>query len=92
MNMNEALDWAAKYAVDNKLFDAPLNARGYAVDRWTPPTPAEKLKIITDLANTVMSAPPSILDVSTVCAHGAIICAPCDHVPPSWRVFPLSAS
>lgn len=54
MNKVEALEWAADYVVRNKLFDAPVNQRGYPVDGWQNPTPAERAKIISDLADQAM--------------------------------------
>jgi hypothetical protein len=50
----EAMEWAARYIEREKLFDAPVNARGYTVDGWKPPTPAEKVRIITEIAEWVM--------------------------------------
>ena len=49
MNMQEALEWAADYADRSKLFEPIANQRGYA-DGWKPPTPAEKARVITELA------------------------------------------
>lgn len=90
MNMVEALDWAAKYAEENKLFAPVLNTRGYP-DGWTPPSPEQKLKIIKDLALTVFTASPSLIEeLAMKCDHGYVICVRCDHVPPSWRSFPLT--
>lgn len=57
MMMNEALEWAADYCERNKIFEAPKNERGYTRDGWTAPTPAEKARIITDLAKTVLDEP-----------------------------------
>jgi len=28
--------------------------------------------------------PPSVMDHALLCAHGAVICARCDFIPPSW--------
>ena len=56
MEMSEALEWAADYTVRNKLFDPVVNQRGYS-DGWKPPTPAEKMKIIKELAETVVTKP-----------------------------------
>lgn len=49
MNMQEALEWAADYAERNELFKPVANQRGYT-DGWKPPTPAEKVSVIKDLA------------------------------------------
>jgi hypothetical protein len=84
MDMAQALEWAAKFAEDTKLFEPVLNARGYA-DGWKPPDPHDKSVIITELAKTVVTPVVSLNDVSNVCMHGALICAPCDFIPPSWR-------
>lgn len=89
MNMTEALDWAAQYAKDNKLFEPDLNARGYVKDGWIAPSAETKLKVIKELAMTVYQA-PRLEDIATLCPHGAMICAPCDHIPPQWRSFPLT--
>jgi hypothetical protein len=55
--MQEALEWAADYAERNKLFAPIRNERGYA-DNWKPPTPADKLAVITQLAQST-AAPDS---------------------------------
>jgi len=28
---------------------------------------------------------PSIIDHANLCPHGAVLCAPCDFIPPSWK-------
>lgn len=53
MDLTEALEWAADYADRNKLFAPPMNQRGYPVDGWQNPTPAERTAIIKDLAQSV---------------------------------------
>jgi hypothetical protein len=55
--MQEALEWAADYAERNKLFAPVRNERGYA-DNWKQPTPADKLAVITQLAQST-TAPDS---------------------------------
>lgn len=91
MSMAEALEWAADYAERNKLFAPVTNSRGYA-DGWKPPTPEEKLRVIQKLAFTAAEPDRSdvismVRNLSTLCMeHGNIICAPCDQVPPSWRM------
>lgn len=64
MNMAEALEWAADYATRNKLFDAPLNQRGYVTDGWKHPTPAEKAEIIKSLAYAALDegSPKALLE------------------------------
>lgn len=57
MNMAEALEWAADYAKRNDLFEAPKNNRGYVKDNWHDPSPAEKLAVIKELAETVYVPP-----------------------------------
>ena len=58
MNKVEALEWAADYADRNKIFEPVRNERGYA-DGWKIPTPAEKAKIISELAEQIVD-PPSV--------------------------------
>jgi len=81
--MDEALEWAADYVERTKIFEPVRNERGYA-DGWKIPTPAERAKIITDLAKTVVEPAP-LSDIANLCPHGAILCAPCDYIPPSWK-------
>lgn len=53
-SMDEALEWAADYAQRAKLFEAPLNSRGYPVDGYKPVTPSEKADIILKIARNAM--------------------------------------
>jgi len=85
MNMVEALEWAAEFAKTNQLF-VVTNERGYA-DKISPPTPAEKAKIIKELAETVIS--PRIEQVANLCDHGFVLCARCDMIPSSWKLNSL---
>lgn len=56
MNRVEAMEWAADYAERSKIFAPITNSRGYS-DGWKPPTPAEKARIIAELAETVVDEP-----------------------------------
>lgn len=62
--MSEALEWAADYATRNKLFDAPLNQRGYPMDGWKGPTAEEKRAIITKLARDAYEVDPETSGVA----------------------------
>lgn len=55
--MVEALEWAADYAQRTKLFDVPINSRGYTIDGMKAPDSTERVKIITELAKTVADKP-----------------------------------
>lgn len=46
----EALEWATEWSKKEKIFEAPVNARGYTVDNWRPPTPAERIDQLKKLA------------------------------------------
>lgn len=83
MNIIEALEWAAEFAKANQLF-VVTNERGYA-DKLSPPSPAEKARIIKDLAETVMAPRRSLEEIANLCGHGAVLCAPCGYIPETWR-------
>lgn len=53
----EAMEWAAEYAERNHIFTPPQNQRGYTVDGWKNPTPAERTSIIQQLAKSVIDEP-----------------------------------
>lgn len=72
MNMNEALEWAADYCERNKLFEPVKNDRGYAHNSWTPPTPAQKLEIISSLAHQVTESQPT--QVTSIAESAFLTC------------------
>lgn len=63
MKMQEALEWAGDYAERNKLFEPVANQRGYA-DGWKPPSPADKAKVIMDLARQACLDSPGSYELS----------------------------
>lgn len=87
-----AWDWAASYAAQNKLFDQPMKANGYPVDGTKPATPEERYNILEKLALQYMKGHGAhnmqsliLSDYTSLCPHGAILCAPCNYIPESWR-------
>lgn len=60
MTPTEALEWAADYAERSKIWEPPKDNRGYVKGNWTDPTPAEKVKLIKELAETVIDPQPML--------------------------------
>lgn len=54
MNKVEAMEWAADYAERTKIFEAPVNSRGYTIDGWRGISSAERAEVIAGLANQVV--------------------------------------
>lgn len=46
----ESMDWAASYAQANKLFEIQIKSNGYPVEGQPVLTPAEKARILMELA------------------------------------------
>ena len=51
--------------------------------------PAQSLYLLAVQMTGTPGEPPgpavSVADHANLCPHGAVLCAPCDYIPPSWR-------
>src|SRR4051794_33197523 len=59
-----------------------MNDRGYPRDGWKPPTPADKVKLITELAQTAIDPP----DPVAIGSDGASVVVAAS-VDGGWREF-----
>lgn len=70
MNMSEAMEWAADFAVRSKLFDPPIKQNGYAVDGWKAPSSYDKTEIIIKLAREAMTGSADAEPVKRIATLG----------------------